>query len=211
MSPRLRCGASPGARPPSLGVPHGRPRDVRLVRMSDMDRDQLAQAIADTALLRGEFTLRSGRTSNYYLDKYLFTTRPDLLRALAALFAEKVEAMGPVDRLAGAELGGVPIVTAAGMETGLPFVLVRNQKKGYGTAKQLEGRLDRGERVILLEDVATSGGQAVEAVGALREAGAEVIGVIAAIDREEGARETVEAAGVQFDAVFTKCDLGVDE
>lgn len=179
-----------------------------------MTREDLAGAIRDLALLRGEFTLRSGKTSGYYLDKYLFSTRPEVLGELAGLFAERIEQMAGragVDRLAGAELGGIPLVTAASLRTGLPCLFVRNSKKDYGTAKRLEGKLEQGERVIVLEDVATTGGQAVEAVGVLRDAGAAVVGVIATIDREEGARENVEAVGVAFDALFTKVDLGVGE
>ena len=175
----------------------------------------LAKAIADAALLRGTFTLRSGRTSSYYLDKYLFSTRPELLRQLAPLFAQRVarienEKGVKVDRLAGAELGGIPLVTAAGLETGLPCIFVRNKKKDYGTAKQIEGALTKGDRVVLLEDVATSGGQALEAVASLRELGADMLAVIATIDRQEGARENVEKAGVIFDALFTKSDLGIE-
>ncbi len=179
-----------------------------------MDRTELANAIASAALLRGDFTLRSGRRSSYYLDKYLFTTRPELLAPLAGLFADRVSAIAAdqgVDRLAGAELGGIPLVTATGLATGLPFVFVRNQKKDYGTAKQLEGALKPGDRVVLLEDVATTGGQAAEAIAVLRDAGAEVLAVLAAIDRREGAREAIEAAGCRFDAIFTKQDLGVAE
>lgn len=176
-----------------------------------MTRDQLASAIADCALLRGTFTLRSGRTSSYYLDKYLFSTRPEILTHLAALFAERVASYDgkPIVRLAGAELGGIPLVTATSLRTGLPCLFVRNAKKGYGTAKQLEGRLERGDRVVLLEDVATTGGQALEAVAVLREQGADVAGIIATIDRQEGARENVEGAGLRFDALFTKADLGI--
>ncbi len=187
-----------------------------------MTRETLARAIAEAAVLRGEFTLRSGRKSRYYIDKYLFTTRPELLRGIAEMFKERIDAIDAaarrgtpgtrgVDRLAGAELGGVPLVTAAGLATGRPFVLVRNAKKEYGTAKQVEGALERGERVVLLEDVATTGGQAVEAVGALRAAGAEVVSVIAVIDRQEGAREAVEKAGCGFEALFTKRDLGIED
>lgn len=139
-----------------------------------MTHEELAAAIADVALLRGTFTLRSGRTSSYYLDKYLFTTRPELLGPIARLIAERLEHFQAesgvsVDRLAGAELGGVPLVTAVGLETGLPTVLVRNQKKGYGTARQIEGRLEPGETVVLIEDVATTAGQAIEAIRVLRE------------------------------------------
>lgn len=179
-------------------------------------RASLARQIADACVLRGTFTLRSGRTSSYYIDKYLFSTRPQILRDLGPLFAARVHAMEKasntkVNRLAGAELGGIPLVTVASMSTDLPCVFVRNQKKNYGTAKQLEGKLDAGDVVILLEDVATTGGQALEAVDAIKSTGAKVIGVIATIDRQEGARENVENAGLRFDALFTKAELGITE
>ena len=133
------------------------------------ERENLARAIAEVALLRGMFTLRSGRTSSFYLDKYLFSTRPELLRRLGPMFAERVRAMGErpgvkVARLAGAELGGMPLVTVASLETGLTSVFVRNQKKDYGTSKQLEGVVNAGDVMVLVEDVATTGGQAIEAV-----------------------------------------------
>jgi len=177
------------------------------------DKASLAALIADAALLRGTFTLRSGRTSSYYLDKYLFTTRPEVLKQLGAMFARVIEEQfeEKPDRLAGAELGGIPLVTVASLATGLPCVFVRNAKKDYGTAKQTEGMIEAGDKLVLLEDVATSGGQAVEAVNTLRELGAEVIAVIATIDREEGARENVEASGTAFFSLFTKSDLGIDE
>jgi orotate phosphoribosyltransferase len=188
-----------------------------------MNRQDLAKAIAETALLRGTFTLRSGRTSSYYLDKYLFSTRPEVLRALGALFAERVAALvapgaagtppAGVLRLAGAELGGIPLVTAASLASGLPCVFVRNSKKDYGTAKQIEGRLDAGDRVIVVEDVATTGGQALEAVHVLRGAGATVLAVIATIDRMEGAAENMRSAAggpVRFESLFTVHELGVE-
>jgi orotate phosphoribosyltransferase len=170
---------------------------------------QLAQRIAEAALLRGEFTLRSGRKSKYYLDKYLFATQPDILLALGQRFAKHVDAS--IDRLAGPELGGIPLVTAAGMATGKPLVLIRNQKKDYGTAKQLEGVLKSGERVLLIEDIATTGGQLIEAAKVLRDAGAEVVKIVAVIDRQEGARENIESAGYRFASLFTKADLGINE
>ena len=184
--------------------------------MNSQRHAQLARLIADASLLRGTFTLRSGRTSSFYLDKYLFSTRPDVLRELADLFAESIEAMEraagePATRLAGAELGGIPLVTAASLKTGKPCLFVRNAKKDYGTAKQLEGRLDKGDSVILLEDVATTAGQALEAVKVLKDLGANVLGVIATIDRQEGAAENMAKAGIRFEALFTKRDLGINE
>ena len=178
--------------------------------------DSLAQSIAELALLRGTFTLRSGRTSSYYLDKYLFSTRPEVLGPLADLFAARIAAIAqrtghPITRLAGAELGGIPLVTAASLKTGLPCLFIRNAKKDYGTAKQLEGKLEKGDRVVLLEDVATTAGQALEAAKVLRDLGAEVVAVIATIDRQEGAAENMAAAGIPFESLFTKRDLGIHD
>lgn len=180
------------------------------------DRDALARSIAAVSLLRGSFTLRSGRISSYYLDKYLFSTRPEVLSDLAQLFAQRISAMEQAVgtraiRLAGAELGGIPLVTAASLVTGKPCVFIRNSKKDYGTAKQLEGKLEASDTVILLEDVATTAGQALEAVQVLKDQGARVLGVIATIDRQEGASENMAAAGVRFESLFTKRDLGIEE
>lgn len=182
---------------------------------SSPDREALAAAIADASLLRGTFTLRSGRTSNYYLDKYRFSTKPEILRQLGTCFKDQIEQIaskvGKVDQLAGAELGGIPLVTVAGLSTGLPSIFVRNAKKDYGTAKQVEGIVNEGDVVIFVEDVATTGGQALEAVEVLKSLGAKVPAIISVIDREEGARENIEAAGVHFYALFTKRDLGVED
>ena len=134
-----------------------------------MTKEQLAKRISDLALLRGEFTLRSGRKSNYYLDKYRFETQPDVLKALGKMLAERVT--NDIDRLAGPELGAVALAAAAAIESGKPFVLVRNRKKEYGTSKQIEGVLNKGERVLIIEDVLTTGGQVLESVASLREAG----------------------------------------
>ncbi len=172
-----------------------------------MDRETLARHIAEAALLRGHFVLRSGKTSSFYLDKYLFSTQAPVLRELGALFAQRIPA--GTTRLAGAELGGIPLVTTACMATGIPCVFIRNQKKDYGTAKQLEGVLKPGDAVTIVEDVATTGGQALEAAKVLRDQGAKLLAIIATIDRLEGARENIEREGIAFDALFTVRDLGV--
>src|SRR5207237_7124461 len=116
-------------RPPPLTRSQFRPI------VSRMTREQLAARLAEVAILRGEFTLRSGRKSNYYLDKYRFETQPDILAALGQLFADRVSAR--TDRIAGAELGAVPLAAAAGIAAQKPIVFIRNQKKNYGTAKQI--------------------------------------------------------------------------
>ncbi len=170
---------------------------------------ELIARISETAILHGNFTLRSGRTSRYYLDKYLFETQPDILAALAERFARHVD--DRVDRLAGAELGGIPLVTATSIRTGKPAVLIRNQKKDYGTSKLLEGTLNQGDRVLIVEDIATSGGQVLEAAKTVKSAGARVAKIVAVIDRQEGARERIEGAGYVFDSLFTRTDLGIDD
>lgn len=159
-------------------------------------------------MLRGEFVLRSGARSSYYIDKYLFTTQPQLLRRLASVLVSKVPA--GVLRLAGPAIGAVPLVTAVSLETGLPMLIVRPEKpKEYGTGKQVEGELRAGERVLVIEDVVTTGGAALATVDALREAGAEVVGTVAVIDREEGGAAAFAARGVAYQALFTKSSLGL--
>ena len=178
-----------------------------------MEHAQLAAKIAEVALLHGQFTLRSGRKSSYYLDKYRFTTRPEILAELGQKFATiiRADAQG-IDRLAGPELGGVPLVTAAALATGLPMVLIRNAKKDYGTAQQFEGVLEPGDRVLITEDIATTGGQSIEAARLLRDQmQVDVAKIVVVIDRQEGAREAIEAAGFGFESLFTKKDLGIEE
>ncbi len=182
---------------------------------TNLDPNTLVQAIAQASLLRGTFTLRSGRTSTYYLDKYRFSTKPAILKQLGELFKVQIgqieKEVGTIHQLAGAELGGIPLVTAAGLSTGLTTIFVRNAKKDYGTAKQVEGIINKGDTVIFIEDVATTGGQALEAIEVLKSLGAKVPAMITVIDREEGARENIEGAGVKFVALFTKSDLGVED
>ena len=172
-----------------------------------MTQDQLAKRIAEVALLRGEFTLRSGRKSNYYLDKYRFETQPDVLAELGKLLADRVTV--DTDRIAGAELGAVPLAAAAGMAANKPFVFIRNQKKDYGTAKLIEGVLEQGDHVMIVEDVLTTGGQVLEGVKTLQDAGAKIERIVAVIDRLEGARENIEKAGIVFESLFTSRDLGI--
>jgi orotate phosphoribosyltransferase len=159
-------------------------------------------------VLRGDFLLRSGARSSYYIDKYLFTTQPELLRRIAAELATRLP--DGVQRLAGTVLGAVPLVTALSLATDLPMVIVRADKpKEYGTARQIEGRLSAGERVVLVEDVLTTGGAALAAVDALRNEGVEVLSVLAVVDREQGAAAGFGARGLPFEALFTKSRLGL--
>lgn len=173
--------------------------------MTENDRSALARKLVDAAYLRGHFVLRSGKTSNYYFDKYLFETRPDLLGGVARLMA----AMLPpgVDRLAGPELGAVALAAAVSLESSVPFVIVRKAQKDYGTSKAIEGVINPGERVVLLEDVLTTGGEALRSARVLKDVGADVVEIIGVVDREEGAEANANAAGFTLRSVFRRSEL----
>jgi orotate phosphoribosyltransferase len=168
----------------------------------------LAAALREHAYLEGDFVLRSGRRSNYYLDKYRFETRPDLLGPLGERIAAEVERIEPdAKRLAGPELGAVALAASASLAAGLPFLIVRKDAKDYGTANRLEGVFEGGELVCLVEDVVTSGGAAVEAVEALREAGLVVRHAVCVVDREEGGIDALARHGVRLEPLFRVSDL----
>ncbi len=166
---------------------------------------ELAAAVRRAAYLEGDFLLRSGKRSKYYLDKYLFETQPAILRELGERLARHITPK--TQRIAGAELGAIALAAATSLVSGLPFVIVRNKKKDYGTSKLVEGKVEPGDVVLIVEDVATTGGQAVEVARSLTEAGAVVEKLVAVIDRQEGAAEAFAAAGIPYAALLTKADL----
>jgi orotate phosphoribosyltransferase len=171
-------------------------------------RGELALAVRTAAYLEGDFVLRSGRRSRYYLDKYRFETRPDLLGPLGEAIAQEVRdhASGAV-RLAGPELGAVALVASASLAGGLPFLIVRKEAKDYGTANRLEGVSAPGEHVCLVEDVVTSGGAAVEAALALRAAGLVVSTAVCVVDREEGGVDELARHGIRLRPLFTASEV----
>jgi orotate phosphoribosyltransferase len=165
--------------------------------------EELGRLLVARALLEGDFVLRSGRHSSWYLDKYRFETEPDLLRALGARIAEAVAAFEPdAARLAGPALGAVALAASASMASGRPFIIVRGETKEYGTANRLEGRFDPGELVCLVEDVVTSGGALAGAVSALRAEGLVVRNAVCVVDREEGGADALARLGVRLRPLF---------
>jgi orotate phosphoribosyltransferase len=170
--------------------------------------DELGVKLREHALLEGDFLLRSGRRSSYYLDKYRFETRPELLGPLGERLAAAAREHEPdAVRLAGPALGAVALAASASLASGLPFVIVRDSAKEYGTANRLEGPFERGELVCLLEDVVTSGGALAEAVDALREAGLVVRNAICVVDREEGGADALARLGVRLRSLYRAGDL----
>ena len=165
----------------------------------------------DIALLRGNFTLRSGKKSSYYLDKYLFETEPGLLRDIGKALADMLPSPGAYDRLAGPELGAVALVAALALEVGKPFVIVRKGEKEYGTLRRTEGKLETGERLVLVEDVVTSGGQALDAAKYLRDAGFGIVKILVVMDREQGGMEQIRRDGFQAEALFRFSEWGITD
>ena len=170
--------------------------------------EALAALLVERALLEGDFVLRSGKRSTWYLDKYRFETDPRLLRPLGARLAEAVEEAEPETvRLAGPALGAVALTAAASMASGLPFIIVRGETKAYGTENRVEGPFAAGERVCLVEDVVTTGGALAGAVSALRDEGLVVRNAICVVDREEGGSDALARLGVRLWRLFRAGEL----
>jgi orotate phosphoribosyltransferase len=164
---------------------------------------ELAALLRRHAYLEGDFVLRSGRRSRYYLDKYRFETEPTLLRALGELIAERAREVAPsAVRLAGPELGAVALAASASLASGLPFLIVRKEAKGYGTGHLVEGAFEPGEEVCLVEDVVTTGGAVCEAVDRVRAAGLTCRFCVCVVDREEGGAEEIARRAVRLHPLF---------
>lgn len=200
----------PSVRPVGFDAPVNARRRVRSPTMNPTDpqfRADLAADIVKAAYLEGDFVLSSGARSNFYFDKYLFETKPWILGRVAAGLA----AMLPegLDRVAGPELGAVALASAVSLQTNLPFVIVRKKVKGYGTDRAVEGELQPGERVMVVEDIVSTGTEAIRAAQRLRELDVTVEGILAVIDRQQGGAENVEEAGFRLLSLFTRDQLGV--
>lgn len=160
------------------------------------------------ALRYGSFTLASGAESSYYVDIKRASTYPRVLRKMSRelegrMLDEEIEC----DRLAGVVLGSIPLVVALSMEVYIPYLMVRKERKSHGMGDTIEGVLEPGDRVVMLEDVVTSAGSALEAVEILREKGAVVEDVLAIVDRETGGRELLESNGLNFYPILTAKEL----
>lgn len=177
------------------------------LRLNPDQKAALGRDLVQAAYLEGDFLLSSGQRSRYYFDKYLFETRPDLLRRVARGLADLLPA--GTQRVCGPELGAVALAAAVSLETDLPFVIVRRAAKEYSTTKLVEGVLHPGDRVAVVEDIITTGAQALHAAAQVQAAGAEVLGILGVVDREQGGRDRIAEAGYPFWSVFTRTELGV--
>lgn len=166
---------------------------------------ELAQRIDRIARIQGDFVLRSGARASQYFDKYRFESDPGLLHAIARALVPLVPA--DTELLAGLELGGVPIATALSLETGLPAVFVRKVAKEYGTCRLAEGAEVAGRRLLIVEDVVTSGGQIALSAADLRRLGATVETALCVIDRESGGAGALAELGIELRALFRMSEL----
>jgi orotate phosphoribosyltransferase len=162
---------------------------------------QLANRIKHASLLHGTFQLRSGVTADRYFDKYLFESDPQLLQAIATALTTLLPPDAEV--LAGLEMGGIPIVTALSLTTGLPAAFMRKEAKSYGTCQYAEGTPLAGKKVVLIEDVVSSGGAMLDALAKLRRDGIEPDMAICVIDRQTGGKENLANAGLELRSLFT--------
>lgn len=170
---------------------------------------RLPRALKECGALQfGDFVLASGARSEYYIDIKKASTDPTVLRIIAENMAVRMEEDGIMpDRLAGVVLGSVPLAAALSLETGIPYVMVRKEKKDHGTGKLIEGDLREGETVLVIEDVVTSAGSSISAIGTLRKAGANVTDIISVIDREAGGREALADIGVTLRPLITASSI----
>jgi orotate phosphoribosyltransferase len=170
--------------------------------------DDLGRRLVDVALLEGDFLLRSGKRSRFYLDKYRFETEPAILRALGERLGAATREVEPdAIRIAAPALGAVALAASASMASGSPFIIVRGEAKEYGTANRIEGPFEAGELVVLVEDVVTSGGALVEAVEAVRAAGLVVRHAVCVVDREDGGVDALARVGVRLHHLYRAADL----
>jgi orotate phosphoribosyltransferase len=172
-----------------------------------MDTQSLIDLLRDADAIKfGEFELSHGGTSEYYVDKYIFETDPACLDAIAEAFAERADG-----KLGGVALGAVPLAAATSVASGQPYVIVRKSAKEYGTGNRIEGEFEEGEEIVVLEDIATTGQSAIDAVEALREAGAVVDRVLVVVDRQEGAKENLAEHDIELESLVTASELLGDQ
>ena len=161
---------------------------------------KLADSLKSCGAIKfGEFTLASGKKSNYYVDIKKASTNPVILKQIAESISDVLKTQSiPVDYIGGVALGGVPMAVAVSLETGLPLVIIRKETKDYGTKGQIVGDIEKGASVVLVEDVATTGGSVLKAIETLRDEGITVRHVIVVVDREEGAGSNLADASVEL-------------
>lgn len=175
-------------------------------------KERLKEILLELSVIKDrEFTLASGKKSNFYVDARITTLHPEGAFLIGKLFLDMLEGI-EVNSIGGYSIGADPIVSSISVRSfiekkPIPAFIIRKQEKTYGTGKIIEGNFKKGDKVIIFDDVVTSGGSILKGAAEVEKAGGSVIGVMAIIDREEGGREMIETAGYPFSSIFTKRDL----
>ncbi|RAP49331.1 MAG: orotate phosphoribosyltransferase [Methanosphaera sp. SHI613] len=165
-------------------------------------KSRLIELLKENDVIKfGDFTLSSGKKSDYYVDMKKAITEPEILECVAHLITEKID--DDIDKIAGPALGAVPIATATSLISKKPMLMIRKEKKSYGTSKQIEGQLNENDNVIIVEDVTTTGGSLIKAINVIEDNGGNIIKAFVIVDREEGAKDTFEERGIIFEPLLT--------
>ena len=168
---------------------------------------ELIKRIKKAAYLEGDFTTRSGKKTSYYIDKYLFETKPEILKPLSEELAKLFPESSTYDRIAAPELGAVPIASLVSIVLNKPFIIIKKENKGYGTSKLIEGTYNENETVVMIEDVMTTGGAVLRACEIVENNGLRVKQIVGIINRQEGAEENIKKAGYKVISLISTEDL----
>lgn len=170
-----------------------------------MDKEELIKLLKKCGAIQfGRFVLTSGAVSDYYIDIKKASTEPKILKKISKAMAEYTKGY---DLIAGMELGAVPLVVALSIETNIPYVIIRKEKKEHGTSKHIEGGEVKDKKILLIEDVTTSGKSVIKSIKILRENKAKIDEVLAVVDRESGAEEKLQSADVSFIPLLSISDI----
>ncbi|MCC7560186.1 MAG: orotate phosphoribosyltransferase [Methanobacterium sp.] len=173
----------------------------------EQEKNLLISLLKDNQVIKfGKFTLSSGRESDFYVDMKKAITDPEILSQVAKIISHII-LDDEIDLVAGPALGAVPIATAVALQSGIPMLMIRKAQKGYGTSKLIEGELKEGNRVIVVEDVTTTGNSLLKAVRAVQDNGGVVERTFVIVDREEGAVEHLKKEGVILEPLVSISDV----
>jgi orotate phosphoribosyltransferase len=173
-----------------------------------MISETLKKQIQSLAVRKGDFTLSSGNKSTYYIDLKLAYTNPEIMKGIVSGMGKILEGL-KIDRIAGMELGAVPLAVALSMNMAKPFVIVRKERKGHGATKRIEGKINKGDTVILVEDVVTTGDSLARTAEIIRGKGGKCTKAITVVDRLEGASENLQKINIDLIPLLTIEDLGI--
>ncbi|MGN1362557.1 MAG: orotate phosphoribosyltransferase [Methanobrevibacter sp.] len=173
-------------------------------------KDYLIKILKENKVFeKGHFVLASGKESDYYVNMKKAITNPEILKTIAELISEKIEGED-IDKIAGPALGAVPIAVASSLNTEIPLLMIRKEKKGYGTSKQIEGELNAGDNVIVVEDVTTTGGSLLKAINVIKDNGGIVKRAFVVVDREEGAIDAFKNEGIKLEPLISVSEFFKD-